>query len=168
MLLHGIFENWPIKSWKGKPSNVFAKKMYQNYWWKSWKRMFWKGKNIICLHCAAFGRDRRHCRLVPRSDSVSREWWCSSYSCCNSSPPSGSWTETEEIDWLIKGNWSCYSTVAANSSHPAGLWTETKEIDRLKEKVVLQLLQLVPSRRLVDWKKMRLIDRRKMLVLHVL
>jgi hypothetical protein len=99
--LHGVaWHFWELanQKLKGKIFECFREKNVSKllvYHTKSWKRVFWKGKNIICLHCAAFGRDRMHCRRVPRSDSVSRVWWCSSYSCCNSSPPAGSWTETE-------------------------------------------------------------------------
>ncbi len=200
-----------------REKNVSKCSMYQS---KSWKRCFIRAKNIICLHCAASDRGRRHCRRVPRSDSVSRGWWCSSYSCCNSSPPADSWTENRRdwmvvlqmlqtrplpparglkweeidwlkekgrltvaatrplpparglkqnrlIDWLIEGKWSSYS--CCNSSPPAGSWTETEEIDRLKENGRVTLLQTPPLSPVRGLKQKRLIiDRRNMVVLHML
>ncbi len=145
------------------------------------------------LHCAAFGRDHKHCRLVPRSDSVSREWWCSSYSCCNLSPPAGSWTETEEIDRLKENgrvtvaathpllparglkreeiDWLKENgrlTAAATRPLPPARGLKQKEINRATKGVRLTVAAtrpLLPARGL---KQRRLIDWRKMFVLLLL
>ncbi len=107
-------------------------------------------------------------QLVPsrRLMDWNRRDWCSSYSCCNSYPPTDLWTETEKIDWL-KENGSV--TDAANSSPPAGSWTETEEIDWLIEgngRVTVAATRPLPPAR--GLKQRRLIDWRKMVVLQML
>ncbi len=73
--------------------------------------------------------------------------------------PSRRLVDWNKMNWLIEGKWSCYS--CCNSSPPAGSWTETEEIDWLKEngRVTVAATRPLPqtSRRLVDWKKERLI-----------
>ncbi len=70
-----------------------------------------------------------------------------------------------EIDWLKENG---HVTVAATRPLPPGRGLKQNRLIDWREMVVLQLLQLVHSRRLVDWKQKRLIDWSKMVVLHML